>query len=68
MILRQVRDQFCPRFLHFYLATDHGRSIPLNWGLSDATARFIWNGAFTDEQVANGAEVTRLKMVLAPRY
>ena len=68
VLLRQARDQFCstpPRFVHFYLPADHGEAVPLNWVLSDGTARFIWR-AFTDDQVANAAEVTQLKMALAP--
>lgn len=53
VLLRQAHDQFCagtPRFLHFYLPADHGIAIPLNWVLSNSTARFIWS-AFTDTQV-----------------
>ncbi len=51
--------------MHFYLPADHGSPIPLNWVLSDATARFIW-GAFTDEQVPNAVELARLDEALAP--
>lgn len=68
VLLRQARDQFCgprPRFVHFYLPSDRGTPISLNWVLSDKTARFIWN-AFTDEQVWNGTELQRLEAALAP--
>ena len=67
-LLRQAHDQFCgepPRFVHFFLPADHGTPVPLNWVLSDRTARFIWS-AFTDDQVANAAELTRLGAALAP--
>jgi hypothetical protein len=70
VLLRQAHDQFCgghARFLHFYLPADQeGRPIPLNWVLSDATARFIWEQAFTDQQVANAAELKGLTAALAP--
>ena len=33
------------RFFHFYLPADGTRPIPLNWILSEGTARFIWNDA-----------------------
>jgi len=68
VLLRQAHDLFCdrrPRFVHFYLPADHGRPIPLNWVLSDETARFIWN-AFTDEQVLNAGELKRLDAALTP--
>jgi hypothetical protein len=68
VLLRQARDQFCgarPRFVHFYLPSDHGRPVPLNWVLSEKTARFIWT-AFTDEQIPNAAELKRLDAALAP--
>jgi hypothetical protein len=68
VLLRQAYDQFCkprPRFVHFYLPADHGRPIPLNWVLSNKAARSIWQ-AFTDRQVANAAELERLKAALAP--
>jgi hypothetical protein len=75
VLLRQAHDYFChpPRFVHFYLPADHeglpadqkGRPIPLNWVLSNATARFIWGQAFTSDQVANASELTRLKAALA---
>jgi hypothetical protein len=49
----------------FYLSADKGSSIPLNWVLSDATARFIWK-EFTDAQVLNATELKRLEAALAP--
>jgi hypothetical protein len=68
VLLRQARDA-CKkgtlRFVHFYLPSDHGEAVPLNWVLSNRTARFIWS-AFTDDQVSNAAELARLKEVLAP--
>jgi hypothetical protein len=76
VLLRQARDQLCdqaglPRFVHFYLPADHGSPVPLNWVLSDTTARFVWGatpdgGAFTDNQVRNGTELSRLTEALAP--
>jgi hypothetical protein len=68
VLLRQAHDQFCgsrPRFVHFYLPSEHGRPIPLNWVLSDRIAKFIWS-AFTDEQVLNATELKRLDAALAP--
>jgi hypothetical protein len=68
VLLRQAHDQFCgarPRFVHFYLPADHGSPVPLNWVLSNKTARFIWT-AFTDEQVLNATELKRLDAALAP--
>ena len=68
VLLRQAHDQFCgtrPRFVHFYLPADQGRPIPLNWVLSNATARFIWT-ACTDDQVSNATEINRLKAALTP--
>src|SRR6185437_6206051 len=68
VLLRQAHDQFCgepPRFVHFFLPADQGTAVPLNWVLSDRTARFIWT-AFTDDQVANAAELTRLRAALTP--
>jgi hypothetical protein len=68
VLLRQARDQFCgapPRFVHFYLPADEGRPIPLNWVLSNPTARFIWE-PFTDKQVSNATEFKRLEAALAP--
>ena len=69
VLLRQAHDQFCgarARFVHFYLPADEeGRPIPLNWVLSNRTAGSIWQ-AFTDRQVANAAELQRLKAALAP--
>ena len=68
VLLRQAHDQFCEphrRFLHFYLPADHGRPIPLNWVLSNATAGFIWQ-AFTEGQVKNAAELKHLEEALAP--
>lgn len=50
-------------FVRFYLPTDEGLPIPLNWVLSNATAQFIWK-AFTDEQVSNAAELNRLDAAL----
>ena len=66
VLLRQAHDQFCgtrPRFVHFYLPADEGRPIPLNWVLSNSTARFIWT-AFTDDQVSNATEINRLNSAL----
>src|SRR6516165_7035697 len=66
VLLQQAHDQFCgsqPRFMHFYLPGDQGRPIPLNWVLSNATARFIWT-AFTDDQVSNATEINRLSSAL----
>lgn len=60
VLLRQAHDEFCrsrPRFVHLYLPADQGRAVPLNWVLSDETARFIWTG-FTNDQVLNAAEMT----------
>ncbi|HEY7580222.1 MAG TPA: hypothetical protein VH855_21755 [Acetobacteraceae bacterium] len=75
VLLRQARDELCdqpgqPRFVHFYLPADHGSSVPLNWVLSDATARFIWGatpdgGAFNDQQVRNETELSNLAAALA---
>jgi hypothetical protein len=68
VLLRQAHDQLCgerPRFVHFYLPADNCTPIPLNWLLSDGTARFIWS-AFTDKQVANGKELGQLAAALAP--
>ena len=69
VLLRQAHDQFCDarvRFVHFYLPADEeGRPIPLNWVLSNGAAASIWQ-AFTDRQVANATELTRLKAALAP--
>jgi hypothetical protein len=69
VLLRQTHDQFCgarARFVHFYLPADEkGRPIPLNWVLSNGAAGSIWQ-AFTDRQVANAAELQRLKAALAP--
>jgi hypothetical protein len=68
VLLRQAHDQFCgepPSFVHFFLPADHGTAVPLNWVLSDRTARFIWS-AFSDDQVANAAELTRLGAALTP--
>lgn len=67
VLLRQAYDQFCgspPRFVHFYLPADHGTPIPLNWILSNKTARFIWTDAFTDDQVPNATELKRLRDAL----
>ena len=66
VLLRQMHDQFCsprPRFVHFYLPAYQGLSVPLNWVLSDQTARFIWT-AFSDDQVSNAAQTDRLKAAL----
>jgi len=44
VLLRQAHNQFCGppvRFVHFYLPADRGNAVPLNWVLSDHTARFI---------------------------
>jgi hypothetical protein len=68
VLLRQARDQFCgssARFVHFYLPAVEGQEVPLNWVLSNAMAGGIWR-SFTDAQVANAAEVERLKAALAP--
>ena len=68
VLLRQAHDQFCgepPRFVHLFLPAEHGTAVPLNWVLSDRTAHFIWS-AFTDNQVANAAELARLRSALAP--
>ena len=68
VLLRQAYDQFCgarPRFVHFYLPADNGRTIPLNWVLSNATAGYIWQ-AFMDGQVLNKTELKRLAAALAP--
>ena len=69
VLLRQAHDQFCDarvRFVHFYLPADEeGQPIPLNWVLSNGAAASIWQ-AFTDRQVANATELTRLKAALAP--
>jgi hypothetical protein len=58
-VLRRVVDEYCTpaqHFFNFYLYRDyqHDRSVPLNWTLSDATARFIWNDAI--EEGRNPAE------------
>lgn len=53
VLLREARDAYCQvpdhedgktrqAFFHFYLPDRPGRSIPLNWMLSDETADFIW--------------------------
>ena len=68
VLLRQAHDACTKgtlRFVHFYLPSDHSEAVPLNWVLSNRTARFIWS-AFTDDQVSNAAELARLKKVLAP--
>jgi hypothetical protein len=68
VLLRQAHDQFCgtrPHFVHFYLPAEEGRPIPLNWVLSNATARFIWT-AFKDDQVLNATEISRLNAALTP--
>ena len=68
VLLRQAHDQFCrprTRFVHFYLPAYQGRSVPLNWVLSNETARFIWM-AFSDDQVSNATEMNRLKAALTP--
>ena len=68
VLLRQAHDQLCgsrPRFVHFYLPGEEGRPIPLNWVLSNETARFIWR-AFTDDQVSNATELNRLNAALTP--
>jgi hypothetical protein len=66
VLLRQARDQLCGapvRFVHFHLPADRGTAVPLNRVLSDHAARFIWS-AFTDDQVANAAELARLGAAL----
>jgi hypothetical protein len=42
------------RFFHFYLPADGTHPIPLNWILSEGTARFIWNDAM--QQAGNAEE------------
>src|SRR6185312_13781232 len=45
VLLRQAHDacnKGTLRFVHFYLPSDHGEAVPLNWVLSNRTARFIW--------------------------
>src|SRR5262249_60547935 len=71
VLLRQAHDMLCndhdhPRFVHFYLPADNGVAVPLNWMLSNQTAKFIWDGAFGDQQVPNKTEVDRLREALAP--
>jgi hypothetical protein len=36
------------RFFHFYLPGEGDKAVPLNWILSDSTARFIWDGAMKE--------------------
>jgi hypothetical protein len=73
VLLRQAHDDFCgrkdgqekrPRFVHFYLPADRGRPVPLNWVLSEETARFIW-GAFSDRQVCNAGQLAVLAAAMA---
>ena len=42
------------RFFHFYLPADGDKVVPLNWVLSDRTARFIWDDAM--QQAGNPQE------------
>ena len=49
--------------MHLYLPADHDAAVPLNWVLSNRTARFIWS-AFTDDQVSNATELARLDAAL----
>jgi hypothetical protein len=68
VLLRQAHDEFCdgrPRFIHFYLPSDNGKPIPLNWVLAEHTARFIWS-AFTNDPVSNATQCQKLLLALAP--
>jgi hypothetical protein len=67
VLLRQAHDLFCtepPHFIHFYLpALGKDNPVPLNWVLSDKTAKFIWT-SFQDGAVENGQELCRLQAAL----
>jgi hypothetical protein len=52
------------RFFHFYLPGDGDKSLPLNWILSDSTARFIWNDAM--QQGGNLREAWIMQQALKP--
>ena len=50
------------RFFHFYLPADGDKAVPLNWVLSDRTARFIWDDAM--QQGGNPQEAWILQQAL----
>jgi len=46
VLLREATDAYCAeakRFFHFFLIGNSGTDVPLNWILSDRTARYIWS-------------------------
>ena len=70
VLLRLARAAYCPddspqagqRFFHFYLPVDGVDPVPLNWILSDSTARFTWDGAM--QQGGNPREAERMREAL----
>ena len=69
VLLRQAVDLLCadrhPRFFNFFLPGQDGESIPLNWVLSDRTAKYIWCDALTAPAVKNEQELQRLRETMA---
>lgn len=53
------------RYFHFVLPGYRGRTVPLNWILSDALAIAIW-GAVHQERLGNAREYERMAAVFRP--
>jgi hypothetical protein len=66
VLLLQARAAFCPaehqRFFHFYLPANGTTPVPLNWVLSDAMARYIWDGAM--DAGGNQRELQNMRQAL----
>ncbi|HUO91344.1 MAG TPA: hypothetical protein VMU22_00400 [Rhizomicrobium sp.] len=64
--LRDALREFCgasgQRFFHFYLYDKPDGGIPLNWALSEAVARYIWDAELG--YGGNADELQRLKATL----
>ncbi len=71
--LRDAAHEFCDgpsqRFFHFYLSGQTKPAIPMNWMLSDGTARLIWGDTDPNNDAAkaigNAAELDRMQKALA---
>jgi hypothetical protein len=64
VLLREARRQHCPdAFFHFYLPARNGKQVPLNWILSEGTAKYIW-GAI-DESILSGNAPERDRLARA---
>jgi len=71
VLLRQASDTLCPagkeapaHFFHFYLPAQGTKDVPLNWILSNDTARFIWHAIDTPNGSGNIAEEDRFARTL----